>query len=128
MLSIQYEYMNGCDLLITTPGCFRRFISCQPIVFDKTRLKHLVIDGLDWMIQNSQDNIQFLLRKCCEKNPDKNPQIVVTSNIWLPFMENIRALSPNSLVCIANYIEAAVFAKCSFLLKKVQTTEEKLVQ
>ena len=77
------------------------------------------------MLTKSRESIKTILKLLCDfKNPAKNPQIIITTNVWINEIEKILMYS-NPIYVIGNYIESAIFAKSSFTLKKVITEQEK---
>lgn len=121
------DLFNGCDLLITTPPCFSRLAEGESIrMFSRNRIKHLVFDGLDSMHEIFEKEIKDIIKTCTwgEKHVDTNPQLVITSTR----ADNIRSymrLSPDPIVIIGSFVEAAVYSKCRFTIIK-NSHEEKL--
>lgn len=129
------DFMNGCDFLVTTPAMFGRIIDgVSWNVFDKNRLKHVIFDGIDGMMNLFQTEVNAIIRACTSgrSNPEKNPQIIVTSNIWMKEIEFklLSLMSPSKTVlCIDNFIEAAAFVGCKFSVAKPSLNlEDKLLK
>lgn len=123
--------INGCDIFITTPPCFSRLNTSSYVnLFDVKRIKYLIFDGLDLMLKLWQPDIQLIIKKCTKgiKRPEENPQIIVTSNVWHSQIKKLMSLSCQPVVCIGNYIEAAVYAGSKFSLEKCVTEEEKALK
>ena len=115
------ELLNGCDLLITTPPCFSRLAEGEAIrMFSKHRVKHLVFDGLDSMHEIFEKEIKIIIKTCTygEKHTELNPEIIITSTSWIDYIRNYLKLSPDPIVVIGSYVEAAVYAKCRFTVLK----------
>lgn len=123
--------MNGCDIFITTPPCFDRLNTISYVnLFDIKRIKYLIFDGLDSMLKLWQTEVSLIIKKCTRgtKHPEENPQIIVTSNVWHHQIKTFMSLSCQPVVCIGNYIEAAVYAGSKFALEKCVTIEEKALK
>lgn len=125
------QLLNGCDIFITTPPIFYRLTNNSYVkLFDVKRIKYLIFDGLDSMLKLWQSNIQLIIKTCTKgtKCPEENPQIIVTSNVWHHQIKKLMSLSCQPVVCIGNYIEAAVYAGSKFALKKCVSIEEKALE
>lgn len=123
--------INGCDIFITTPPCFDRLNTTSYVnLFDLKRIKYLIFDGLDSMLKLWQTEVSLIIKKCTRgtKHPEENPQIIVTSNVWQHQIKAFVSLSCQPVVCIGNYIEAAVYAGSKFALEKCVTIEEKALK
>ncbi|CAO1430695.1 unnamed protein product [Diamesa serratosioi] len=118
--------LNSCDILIATPDCFTRLVNDVVFVLlDRKRIRHVVFDNLDIMLIKSRESIKTILKLLCDfMNPAKNPQIIITSNVWIKEIEKILMYS-DPIYVFGNYIECAIFAKSSFTLKKVISEQEK---
>lgn len=124
----QIELLNGCDLLITTPPCFSRLAQGDIIrMFDKGRIKHLVIDGLDKISELFDKEMKHIMKTCTrgDKHPEDNPQLVITSSSWNEHIRHYMKLCCSPAVIIGSFVEAAVYAKCQFNITK-NSYEEKL--
>lgn len=126
------ELMNGCDVLVTTPGCFGRLIDGISLnVFDKVRIKHLIFDGFDSMLGDFDKEINAIIRACTNgrAKPETNPQLIVTSDSWIKDIE-IKLLSLKSpsetVICIDSFIEAAASIGCKFTCKTSKDLNEKV--
>ncbi|CAO1420896.1 unnamed protein product [Diamesa tonsa] len=119
--------LNTCDLLIATPDCFTRLVKDSNFdLFDKKRIFHVVFDNLDLMLTKSRENIITILKLFCSvKNPGNNPQIIITTNVWINEIEKIMSLSIDPIYVIGNYIESAIFGKSLFTLAKVTDGHQK---
>lgn len=120
------ELLNSCELLITTPECFSRLaIDCLWPVFDKKRIKYLILDGIHEM--NDNELLKKIISTCTngEKYPELNPQIIVTSSCWSDKFRHLIKLSCRPITVIGSFAEVAVFANCKFTLFK-DSIENKL--
>ncbi|CAO1366134.1 unnamed protein product [Diamesa tonsa] len=125
------QLLNGCDIFITTPPCFSQLNTNSYVnLFDVKRIKYLIFDGLDLMLKLWQTDVQLIIKNCTRgtKRPEENPQIIVTSNVWHSQIKKFMSLSCQPVVCIGNYIEAAVYAGSKFSLEKCVTEEEKALK
>lgn len=125
------ELMNGCDVLVTTPPAFcRLLIDVSVNLFDKERIKHLIFDGLDSFIQPFGTEIMRIIRCCTfmKSMPEKNPQVIVTSDVWVKQIKSIfLPMIPTTklIVYIENFIEAAAYAECKFTMESCGNDEDK---
>lgn len=122
------DLLNGCDLLITTPPCFSRLAEGEAIrMFSRNRIKHLVFDGLDSMHEIFDKEINDIIKTCTwgVKHVEMNPQLIVTSTSWMNYNLSYMKLSPDPIVIIGSFVEAAAYSKCHFKLIKT-THHEKL--
>ena len=120
------ELLNMCELLITTPECFSRLaVDRLWPVFDKKRIKYLILDGIHEM--NDTELLKKIVSICTngEKFPELNPQIIVTSSCWSDEFRHLMKLSCRPITVIGSFTEVAVFAKCQFTLFK-DSIENKL--
>lgn len=115
------ELLNGCDVLVTTPPAFGRIIekdaNLLSQLFNKKRMKHLIFDGIDMMLEHFKSESEAVFRVCSNGrvNSESNPQIIVMANYWINGIEKqVRSLCNNVVICIDNPIEAAAYAKCKF--------------
>ncbi|XP_043275464.1 putative ATP-dependent RNA helicase TDRD12 [Venturia canescens] len=141
--SIVAEIYNGCQILIATPTYLFRFINQDDghrklINFD--HLAHLVIDGLDLILDKYYDPFRQLLGKYMKIGKKehlswtKEPvQIVAVARHWSSLVKSFTnecVIEP--YVCIGSYIEAAIFGcvKPNLLIiqekKKIEKVSELL--
>ncbi|CRL05500.1 CLUMA_CG017960, isoform A [Clunio marinus] len=115
------ELLNGCELLITTPPCFKRLSSGKVIrAFNKNRINHLIFDGIHSMFNIFPDEINEIIKVCTHgtKYPEKNPQLIMTSSSWDEYLQSFMKLTCDPMIIFGSYIEAALFAKCYFKITK----------
>lgn len=81
------------------------------------------------IIKRFKTEIDEVLQKCCSSSqPEENPQIVITSNVWFSSIQKIMSTySMNTTYVFGNYVEAAVYANTNFSLKMF-TDEDKKMQ
>lgn len=78
------------------------------------------------MLTKSRENIKTILKLFCYvKKPGNNPQIIITTNVWINEIEKIMALTIDPIYIIGNYIESAIFGKSRFTLAKVTDEQKK---
>jgi hypothetical protein len=51
LLCLQDSLANGCDILISTPPCFKRIMCCSRLITNVDRLAYLVLDEVDILTQ-----------------------------------------------------------------------------
>lgn len=129
MQPFEIALLNGCDFFVTTPQCFSRIVNNKNFeLFDKKKLKSIVIDDLDQIVLKCEDDLKNVFKHCCYlKKPEENPQIIVASNIWLPIIRAILKLTVAPVICVGNYVEAAVMVGCQMSLLLVEA-EKKLMK
>lgn len=100
----QLELINGVHLLITTSPCFIRLVTQNDglKIFDKNRIQHIVFDNYDYIYDKYKNDVVESLKLLTygANNPEKNPQIIVTSSKWLDCINNMLKLSCQPLVII----------------------------
>lgn len=132
MVSSKIDLMNGCDVLVSTPPAFCRLIEGSSIqLINRDRIKTLILDGLDVLIQKFKPEIGKVLKACTTISTltDANPQIIATSSVWGKEMSSIfkSRVPPESLVvCIENFFEAAIQAGCNISLEINSDIKDKL--
>ena len=115
--------MNGCDILVTTPPCFTRLAQGDALkMFNKNRIKHLIIDGIDSMYDLFNNELKIIIKTCTFRQPEKNPQLIVTSTSWMDYLQGYKQLSCDPILIMGNFAEVAVHSKCDF--KLVKDTEQ----
>lgn len=128
------DLMNGCDLLVTTPPAFVRLSQGTSLdIFDKQRIKHLIFDAVDAMLEAFDSEMHSIIKTCTygPMRAPSNPQIIVTSSRYVreikakfePLME-----PKKRVICINDYIEAAAYFECEFELMHTTSEEDKLVE
>ena len=121
------ELLNGCDLLITTPSCFTRFTKCDAIkMFDRNRIKHLVLENLDLMYEKFKMDLVVILKLCTNGTelPQDNPQIIITATCWQNYLHFFSKFATNPIIVIDPYIEAALFAQSRFTVSRKSLKEK----
>lgn len=126
------ELLNGCDLLITTPSCFTRFTESDTIkMFDRNRIKYLVLENLDLVYGKFKTELEVILKICTTGTelPQNNPQIIITATCWQDFLHFFSKFSSNPVIIIDPYIEAALFAKSRFTVcrKSIKEKDQQIV-
>lgn len=126
---VKIDMHNGCGILVITPPCLQRLLIAneKENLLNIQRLQILVIDGLDNVMNENpefDDTLQKLISPVMVK--DTIPfQMVVTSRTWTRRFVNFLRISNQPLLCIADYLEAAVYAKAKVSFK-FQSSSEKM--
>ncbi|XP_030757760.1 putative ATP-dependent RNA helicase TDRD12 [Sitophilus oryzae] len=120
-----YGNMSNIEILVTMPAVLSSLISLRAINFK--RLCHFVLEDGDTMLESHQNLIyKFfdLADKVLEhRNCPKSIQLIVCAEHWTLHIENIlKKLNKAPLVCIGNYLEAALYAKMNFTMKFLETS------
>ncbi|KAB0362514.1 hypothetical protein FD754_006670, partial [Muntiacus muntjak] len=85
----QIEHMkNGIDILVGTPGCIKDHL--QNGKLDLTKLKHVVLDEVDQMLDMGfTDQVEEILCVAYKKDSEDNPQILFFSAICPYWVFNV---------------------------------------
>lgn len=129
-----FDLINGCELLVTTPPAIVRLIESVALkIIDNERIKHVIFDGVDTMIEPFDSEIHKIIRTCTfgRMRAASNPQIIITSSVWLkdfkikfmPLME-----PKTRVICIEDFIEAAAFCGCEFGMETCTSVDEKIAK
>lgn len=128
----KFELMNGCDLLVTTPAAFSRLIDgvTPSFIFDTKRIRHLVFQRIDTMLQPFESEINAIIRTCTSgrDKTEINPQIIVTSSRWMKDIKSkLMSLMKveHMVVCVEDFMEAAAFVGCDVFLQSVLNIDDK---
>lgn len=129
MESKAIQIINGCDLLLSTPAAFVRTVEGTTIdLFERDRIKTLAFIGVDQM-RKFDSEINEIVRRCSygSKNVEKNPQIIVTSNVWFKNIAKFKALIPPSrlVLCVESFIEVAALSGIKIALEISSSNEAK---
>lgn len=119
--------LNGCDLLITTPPCFSRLAEGDVIrMFDKKRVKFLVLDDFDEMNSSFEHEMRDIIKTCTKGSeyPELNPQLIVTSSSWMDNLRGYMSLTCDPVMIFGSFVEAALLAKCRFTISKKSHVEK----
>lgn len=128
------DLMCGCDLLVSTAPALTRMIDgISFTLFDKTRIKHVVFDHADELLEPFESEINEIIRMCTygRKMTETNPQMIVTANNWVKNIESkLMSLihQDNLVICFEDFVEAAAYVKCldGTGMKFVANDEEKI--
>lgn len=124
----QIKLLNGVHLLITTPPCFIRLSSqVEDLkIFDRDRVKCLVFDNFDVIYEKFQTDLLDVMKMLTRgaDHPEDNPQIIITTTKWMSCNKNMLKLSCRPIVIIGDHIEAGIFAKSRFIVKRMSLEEK----
>lgn len=124
----QLKLLNGVHLLITTPPCFIRLLSQVEdlIIIDRERIQYLVFDNFDLIYEKFKTELLRVMKMTTRgaDHPEKNPQIIITTSKWLSCSNNMLKLSCRPLVIIGDPIEAGIYAKSRFIVKRMSQEEK----
>lgn len=124
---IKVKLLNGCDLLITTPSCFMRLTECDTIkLFDRQRIKYVVLENLDLILDAFETEIQHVVTEFFTnmEEREKNPQLIITASRFVKKMTSYIKISLSPVVLIGDFIEAALFCKSTFLISRDSIKEK----
>lgn len=124
----QLKLLNGVHLLITTPPCFLRLISQveKLKIIDRERIQFLVFDNFDLIYEKFKADLIEVVKLTTRgaDQPEKNPQIIITTSKWLSCNTNMLKLSCRPLVIIGDHIEAGIYSKSRFIVKRLSLEEK----
>lgn len=123
------QLVNGCALLVTTAPCWHRLLAAthQPL-FDVRRLRLLVLDDLDLIMERFLDDFTETYRRMllphqqlqrqqqATNSASAGLQLAITSRKWHPKLACFFAMRNMALV-IGGYAEAAVYARSEMQLQ-----------
>ncbi|KAJ8944733.1 hypothetical protein NQ314_009386 [Rhamnusium bicolor] len=112
------------DLLVTTPMVLTDLLKSNAINFK--RLCHLILEDGDKILKQKSEvmNKIFGLIQCMLHNRvhSKPVQLIVCAEHWNVSIENLmKTLSNTPLICIGNYLEAALYGKMQFSMRFVNS-------
>lgn len=120
--------LNGCEILVATVPSLNDAIQSGYTNLD--RLCHLVFHSADKLVETFTEDIKHLMRSYCEvlktNEKLKMNQLVAVSKKWSYGIQSmLNSYFGESLVIIANKVEAALFAKVP-LAVEVCKSEDRL--
>ncbi|XP_055913578.1 putative ATP-dependent RNA helicase TDRD12 [Eupeodes corollae] len=125
---VKIELHNGCGVLVITPPCLQRLLEAneKENLLNIRRVQTLVIDGLDSIMSENPEFDETLYKMISPVLEDeKIPfQLVVTSRTWTRRFINFLRIGNQPLLCIADYLEAAVYAKAKVSIKLQRSSEK----
>ncbi|XP_017788533.1 PREDICTED: putative ATP-dependent RNA helicase TDRD12 [Habropoda laboriosa] len=112
--SLVAEMFNGCQILVSTPNFLTRFMNINGKLLNFQNLQYLILDDGDVILDKYFNSVSKLFKKhkiiWNREMKNKVFQIIITATHWTPHLRKIASvLMNNPYVCIASYIEAAVF-------------------
>jgi len=87
LMCLQDSLANGCDILISTPPCFRRIMCCSHLITNVDRLAYLVLDEVDILTQK-------FFSEVCHCNRLSSFPVWCTSNFSIAFDCVLNAMFP----------------------------------
>jgi hypothetical protein len=104
LLYLQDSLANGCDILISTPPCFRRVMCHSRLITNVDRLAHLVLDEVDILTQK-------FLSEVCQCNRLSAFPVWCTSNFFIAFDCGLNVMFP--VWCKTGVILTFLWSFCS---------------
>ena len=124
------DVMNGCDLLVATPKSLQHVINEMFQYFTKLdRLKYVVVDGVDEMMANCDQEVKFILSSCF-KGRGSELQLVMTAGKWFRDIDMLvtRSMMKDVVLCVEEFIEAAVCVNSDFSMEICKSSNEKVAK
>jgi len=87
LLCLQDSLANGCEILISTPPCFKRIMCCSRLITNIDRLAYLVLDEVDILTQK-------FLCEVCQCNRLSAFPMWCTSNFFIAFDCGLNVMFP----------------------------------
>lgn len=95
---LQPLLLNGCGLLVcTVPYLYRLLqleIDQKQKLFDKNRIKHLVIDDIDQIVGRFSNELNFVRKSLCPRGRNGETDVQVCIYICLPLLYDWKNFSP----------------------------------
>lgn len=112
------------DLLITTPAVILELLKNRVINFK--RLCHFILEDADKIVQKFHSILNKLLiliqNMLANRTESKTVQLIICGEHWNAWTETLlKKLDKVPLVCIGNYLEAALYGKMQFSMKFVNS-------
>ncbi|XP_060519293.1 putative ATP-dependent RNA helicase TDRD12 [Cylas formicarius] len=112
--------LSNIDMLVTMPSVLNNLLTSRAINFK--RLCHLVFDDAGVLLKNHELLVNGFLSLCdkmlTHRSCPKSVQLVVCSEHWtVPIEKLLKRLNIPPLVCITNYMEAALYGKMVYTIK-----------
>ncbi|XP_037937655.1 putative ATP-dependent RNA helicase TDRD12 isoform X2 [Teleopsis dalmanni] len=117
--AVKMQLLNGCGILVTTPASLKCLLEDhqKAALFDSNRLCHFVVDGIDEMINNSNNDVEFVVKKVLSIAKKEVLQIVITSCVWTHQLISLLKRSNEMLLLFGDLFEAAFYAKTNITMK-----------
>ncbi|KAF7263911.1 hypothetical protein GWI33_000910, partial [Rhynchophorus ferrugineus] len=115
--------ISNVDVLITIPTILSSLILSRATNFK--RLCHFVLEDGDAILNTHKELIEKFLLYADQVLENRNcpisVQVIICAEHWTYEIENIlKRLNKTPLVCIGNYLEAALYGKMNFTMKFVE--------
>ncbi|XP_075733101.1 uncharacterized protein LOC119176121 isoform X2 [Rhipicephalus microplus] len=116
----EVEVVNGCDVLVTTPLCFLRFLTNYGrLIVNLRRCCHVVLDDGERLLDKFAVEVTSVMnefRQCLKRRKPGmlRGQIIVCSTMWssgLNWFIRMTSLSQNPLIVFTSFFEAAIYAQ-----------------
>ncbi|KAK1137221.1 hypothetical protein K0M31_001743 [Melipona bicolor] len=128
--SLVAEMFNGCQILISTPRFLTRFMNKNKKLMNFKNLRYLILDGGDIILDKYFDSVSQLFKRhnviCNRESKNKTLQIIIIATHWTSHLKRIASiLIGNPCICIASFIEAAIFKSVHLQLHMINSKEKR---
>lgn len=110
--SLVAKMYNGCQILISTPSVFARFLDNNKTLLDFTHLRYLVFDNANIIFDKYFNSVSRLFAKhniLHNRESGKLQFIIAASYCTAQLKKFISAVMKDPFVCITSCLEAALF-------------------
>ncbi|RZC40006.1 ATP-dependent RNA helicase TDRD12 [Asbolus verrucosus] len=120
---------NNMDILITIPDSLLHCIKSR--IFNFKRLCHLVFEDASTLLKNNEENLYKILNVVNEmlehRMNNAKVQLIVASEKWTNGVKKLlKSIYMTPIVCIGNYLEAALYANIQFDVKFLKSINKKI--
>ncbi|XP_044270834.1 putative ATP-dependent RNA helicase TDRD12 [Tribolium madens] len=136
LMTYPLHHINNVDILITIP---KTLINClKSRMFNLKRMCHLVLEDASCLLKDNHEEIYKILEVADEmlehRGANSKVQFIASSTKWTSDLQKLlKSIYITPLVCIGNYLEAALYGNIQFEVKflmsqKKQTYVEGLLR
>ncbi|KAF2900961.1 hypothetical protein ILUMI_05225, partial [Ignelater luminosus] len=118
------NFQKQCDALVTTPLTLLSLLRSRIITVK--RVCHLILEETDILLEKFSkeiDSLLNLMQSMLEhRNCGQSVQMVISAAHWTQRLENlIKKLNITPLICIASYLEAALYGRADIKMHFLQS-------
>ncbi|KYB28783.1 putative ATP-dependent RNA helicase TDRD12 [Tribolium castaneum] len=128
LMTYPVHHINSVDIVITIPSTLTHCLKSR--TFNLKRMCHLVLEDASCLLKNNHEEIYKILevtdemlehRMCSTK-----VQFIVASTKWTSDLQKLlKSIYVTPLVCIGNYLEAALYGNIQFEVKFLVSQNKK---
>lgn len=122
---VEGQLLEGAGLLLVTPACLDRLRTNEPRLFNKSKIKLLVIDDYDICHKRFGKLMDDLISEFYVRHSDGDPtQVVVVSNLWENNLLKYCKYGKNPALFISHYAESALYGRTEFKITYKQKNQK----